>query len=67
MVVPGTSVFLADFEVVGFDSTLAEDQDGTGVGANWRMATVPGALLGSLPMLTVALLAWLPPSTLTVG
>lgn len=27
----------------------------------------PGVLLGSLPMLTVALLAWLPPSTLTVG
>lgn len=51
----------------GFDSTLAEDQDGTGVGANWRVATVPGVLLGSLAMLTVALLAWLPPSTLTVG
>lgn len=46
MVVPGPSVFLADFGVVVFDSTLAEDQNGTGVGTNWRMATVPGGAPG---------------------
>lgn len=45
-VVPGPSVFLADFGVVVFDSTLAEDQDGTGVGTNWRTATVPGGAPG---------------------
>lgn len=46
VVVPGPSVFLADFGVVVFDSTLAEDQDGTGVGTNWCTATVPGGAPG---------------------